>query len=132
MKRLCSVCMVLTLAASLGRAQAGPPVKKVQPPPLLEEGSEGTVYRGRPLQDWIRYLASKGTISIPAEEVLGQLGPADKAAVPVLAAALADDHPRVLRAVLAALERMGPPAAAAVPALKPLLKKGRPQTAWAE
>src|SRR5437588_10699383 len=123
MKRFGSACLALTLAASLGQAQSVPPVK-IQPPPGPEEAGE-PVYRNRPLRGWISYLRRKGTISIPAEAVLNQLGPDDKAAVPVLAAALGDENPRVLRPVLAALERIGPPAAAAVPYLKPLLKKGR-------
>jgi HEAT repeat protein len=129
MKRLWSVCVVLALGGILRDAQAVPPEGKV-PPPIEPPGAgEGPVYRQYTLGRWVGFLRSKGTMSIPAEEVLGKLGPADTAAVPVLVRALPYEPPHVQRTVLAALEQIGPSAKAAVPTLRSLLKTSRVKTA---
>ncbi len=75
--------------------------------------SEKTIYQGRPLGDWLEdYRQDEPTLQSEAQAVLDGLGPTDKAAVPALIKAAAqEESPRVRVTALQALARIGDAAA---------------------
>jgi HEAT repeat protein len=77
------------------------------------------VARGRPVRHWVDELHSEDfRRRQTAVQVLGNVGPVDRAALDALAGALKDSDPRIRDAAVLALMKSGSAARGAVPALK--------------
>jgi HEAT repeat protein len=87
----------------------------VLPAPSASLGQDEPVFEGQPLRDWVQSL-KKGDDQARrhAAQVLGVMGPGAEAAIPDLAAALADAVPAVRQTAASSLAGMG---SVAVPAL---------------
>lgn len=84
-----------------------------------ESGPKELYFSGQPVSHWLEAAKSPDPkVRKKAADVLGNVGPADPAAVPALAAAVKDKDPSVRDAAVLALSKIGPPAAAALPALR--------------
>lgn len=82
-----------------------------------------TMAHYQPVSHWVAVLHSPNARQrVQAVKVLGNVGPADPAVIPALAAALADSDAGVRREAALALVKIGPPAADAVTALRARLR----------
>jgi HEAT repeat protein len=81
-------------------------------------------FSGKPVAYWLEAARSPDARARKqAIDVLGNVGPADPAAIPALAAALKDKDARVREAAVLALSKIGPPAKDANAALAELRDK---------
>jgi HEAT repeat protein len=95
--------------------------------PVLGLGDEQPLYNNQPISFWMKALqSSEYTARVNAATVLGQIGPAARAAIGALIVAVDDKSMDVRVAALDALGRIGPDAAAAAPKLASFLDHGFP------
>jgi HEAT repeat protein len=81
--------------------------------------SQPTMAGGKPVDYWVQVLQSEPDAKVRKEAVfkLGNVGPADPAALPALIAALKDRDSRVRREAIMAVLKCGPAAKDAIPHL---------------
>jgi HEAT repeat protein len=92
-----------------------------------DAGPRGLYFSGQPVSHWLEAARSPDPkVRMKAVDVLGNVGPADPAAIPALAEAVRDRDPSVRDAAVLALSKIGPPAAAALPALREATKDPSP------
>jgi HEAT repeat protein len=78
-------------------------------------------FAGQPVSHWLEEARSQDPKARKrAVEVLGNVGPADPAAIPALIAVLQDKDATVRDAAVLGLSKIGPDAAAALPAVRGL------------
>jgi len=84
-------------------------------------------FSGEPVSHWIEAAKSSDPkVRKRAVDVLGNVGPADPAAIPALITATKDKDAAVRDAAVLGLSKIGPPAADALPALKEATKDPNP------
>jgi HEAT repeat protein len=84
-----------------------------------DSGPKELYFSGQPVSHWLEAARSPDPkVRKKAVDVLGNVGPADPAAVPALAEAVKDKDAGVRDAAVLALSKIGPPAAAALPTLR--------------
>ena len=84
-------------------------------------------FDGQPVSHWLEAVKSPDPKTREkAVDVLGNVGPADPAAIPALTGAVRDKDAAVRDAAVLALSKIGPPAAAALPALQEATKDPNP------
>ena len=84
-------------------------------------------FSGQPVAHWVEELKSGNSRARKkAVDVLGNVGPADPAAIPALTRALKDPDTAVRDAAVLALSKIGAPAAEARPALEELTRDPSP------
>jgi HEAT repeat protein len=92
-----------------------------------DAGPKGLYFSGEPVAHWLDAARSPNAkVRKKAVDVLGNVGPADPAAIPALADAVRDKDPAVRDAAVLALSKIGPPAAVALPALRDATKDPSP------
>ncbi len=80
-------------------------------------------FSGQPVSHWLQAVRGPDAKARKkAADVLGNVGPSDRAVVPALSDALADRDARVRAAAVLALAKIGPEAAPAAERLKALLQ----------
>jgi HEAT repeat protein len=80
-------------------------------------------FSGQPVEHWLKEAKSADPKARKkAAEVLGNVGPAHKGALPALAEALKDRDPKVRDAAVLGLSKNGPASASALPALEETLR----------
>ena len=90
-------------------------------------GPKGLYFSGEPVAHWLEAARSPDPkVRKKAVDILGNVGPADPAAIPALAEAVKDKDPAVRDAAVLALSKIGPPAAAALPALREATRDPNP------
>jgi HEAT repeat protein len=88
-----------------------------------DAGPKELYFSGEPVTHWLSAARSPDPkVRKKAIDVLGNVGPADPAAIPALAEAVRDKDPAVRDAAVLALSKIGKPAAAALPALRDATK----------
>jgi HEAT repeat protein len=84
-------------------------------------------FSGEPVSHWTEAAKSPDPkVRKKAIDVLGNVGPADPAAIPVLIAAVKDKDAGVRDAAVLALSKIGSPAAEGLPALREATKDSNP------
>jgi len=84
-------------------------------------------FSGEPVSHWTEAAKSPDPkVRKKAIDVLGNVGPADPAAIPALIAAVKDKDSSVRDAAVLALSKIGPPAAEGLPALREATKDPNP------
>jgi HEAT repeat protein len=92
-----------------------------------DEGPPGLYFSGEPVSHWVEAAKSPDPkVRKKAVDVLGNVGPADPAAIPALIAALKDKDPNVRDAAVLGLSKIGPPAADGLPALRVAMNDPNP------
>jgi HEAT repeat protein len=84
-------------------------------------------FSGEPVSHWTEAAKSPDPkVRKKAIDVLGNVGPADRAAIPALIAAVKDKDASVRDAAVLALSKIGPPALEGLPALREATKDSNP------
>jgi HEAT repeats len=84
-------------------------------------------FSGEPVSHWVEAAKSPDPkVRKKAVDVLGNVGPADPAAIPALIVAVKDKDAGVRDAAVLALSKIGPPAADALPTLREAMKDPNP------
>jgi HEAT repeat protein len=92
-----------------------------------DTGPKELYFSGETVGHWLSAAKSPDPkVRKKAVDVLGNVGPADPAAIPALANAVRDKDPAVRTAAILALSKIGKPAAAALPALRDATKDVNP------
>jgi HEAT repeat protein len=92
-----------------------------------EEVPTELYFSGEPVSHWTEAAKSPDPkVRKKAIDVLGNVGPADPAAIPALIAAVKDKDASVRDAAVLALSKIGPPAAEGWPALREATKDPNP------